>query len=186
MHSRQLKQKRCAVCEEWFIPARPLAVVCGLVCARKKVKADKAKGKAELRARKAALKTIPDLLKEAQREFNSAIRERDRVAGHSCISCGRNLDWSGNRTDCGHFRSVGSAGHLRFNENNAHAQCKHCNQWRSGNAVDYRIGLIQRIGLEAVEALEADNNIRKWTREELIAIRDTYRQKLKELRSKQE
>ena len=33
----------------------------------------------------------------------------------------------------------------------------------------------------AVEALEADNRVRKWTREELIGIKDAYRVKLKEL-----
>jgi hypothetical protein len=47
--------------------------------------------------------------------------------------------------------------------------------------VDYRIGLIGRIGLEAVEALEADNRVHKWERDELIAIRDLYRRKRKEL-----
>jgi hypothetical protein len=150
------------------------------------VRAQKAQGKRELRARKAALKTIPDLLKEAQREFNVYIRERDRLAGHPCISSGRILDWSGNNVDAGHYRSVGSAPHLRFDERNCHAQSKHDNQWKSGNAVDYRIGLIARIGLEAVEALEADNRIHKWTREELIAIRDKYRRLTKELRAARE
>lgn len=48
--------------------------------------------------------------------------------------------------------------------------------------MDYRLGLIGRIGLEAVEALEADNAVHKWTREELIAIRDLYRSKLRALK----
>jgi hypothetical protein len=34
-----------------------------------------------------------------------------------------------------------------------------------------------------VEALEASNEPHKWTREELIAIRDTYRAKLKALKA---
>ena len=88
----------------------------------------------------------------------------------------------GGAYDCGHYRSTGSAPHLRFDERNAHAQRKVCNRWGAGRAVDYRIGLVARIGLEAVEALESDNAPRKWTREELIAIRDTYKQKLKELK----
>jgi hypothetical protein len=88
----------------------------------------------------------------------------------------------GGAYDCGHYRSVGSAPHLRFMEANAHAQRKACNRWGAGRAVDYRIGLIQRIGIEAVESLEADNRIHKWTREELIEIRDTYKRKLKELK----
>lgn len=154
-----------------------------------KAKAKQAKADAQRRkmdraafvARKRALATIPELIKEAQREFNAFIRARDRLAGHRCISSGRPLEWSGNGVDAGHYRSVGSASHLRFDERNCHAQSKHDNQWKSGNVVDYRINLIQRIGLEAVEALEADNRVHKWTKEELRAIRDKYRKLRKEL-----
>jgi hypothetical protein len=48
--------------------------------------------------------------------------------------------------------------------------------------VDYRIGLIARIGLAEVEALESDNRTHKWTHGELIEIRATYRAKCKELK----
>lgn len=139
--------------------------------------------RAETRRRKEAIKTIPDLIKEAQREFNAYIRARD--AEKPCICCGKPLGDSdmGGRFDCGHYRSVGSASHLRFDERNAHAQRKQCNRYGAGRAVDYRIGLVSRIGLAAVEALESNNFPHKWTREELIAIRDTYKKKLKELKA---
>lgn len=136
--------------------------------------------KAETRRRKEAIKTIPQLTREAQLAFNAYIRARDQAAGHDCISSGRPLDWSGNAVDAGHYRSTGAAPHLRFNEDNCHSQSKHDNQFLAGNAVDYRIGLIGRIGLARVEALEADNQPRKWTREELIAIRAKYRAKAKQ------
>ncbi|WP_272970661.1 recombination protein NinG [Comamonas terrigena] len=138
--------------------------------------------RAETRRRKEALKTIPGLIKEAQIAFNAFIRERDRQAGHVCISSGRQLDWSGNAVDAGHYRSTGAASHLRFHEDNCHAQSKHDNQFLAGNAVDYRIRLVARIGLDRVEALEADNQVRKWTRQELMAIRDEYRLKNKKLK----
>ena len=83
--------------------------------------------------------------------------------------------------DAGHYRSIGSASHLRFHENNCHAQSKHDNQYKAGNAVYYRIGLIGRIGPAAVEALDADNTPHKWTLEELIAIKAKYKAKRKEL-----
>ena len=83
--------------------------------------------------------------------------------------------------DAGHYRSTGSADHLRFDEDNCHAQRSDCNRYGAGRAVDYRIGLIGRIGLERVEALEARNDTTKWTREGLREIRDTYRAKAKEL-----
>lgn len=148
----------------------------------KKARAAAKVERAETRRRKEAIKTIPELIKEAQREFNGYIRARDQ--DQPCICCGRPLGDGdvGGAFDCGHYRSTGSASHLRFNESNAHAQRKQCNRWGSGRAVDYRIGLVSRIGAEAVEALEADNEPHKWTREELIQIRDTYRAKLKELR----
>lgn len=138
--------------------------------------------RAETRRRKEAIKTIPMLIREAQVAFNAFIRERDRQAGHPCISSGRPLDWTGNAVDAGHYRSTGAAPHLRFNEDNCNAQSKQENRFLAGNASDYRVGLIARIGLARVEALESDNTVKKWTREELIAIRDTYRAKLKELR----
>lgn len=140
--------------------------------------------RASIKARKEAIKTIPDLIKEAQREFNAYIRARD--ADQLCICCGNPLGTGevGGAFDCGHYRSTGSAPHLRFDERNAHAQRKVCNRWGAGRAVDYRIGLVARIGLEAVEALESDNTHHKWTREGLIEVRDTYRAKLKELKGR--
>ncbi|MBA3774673.1 MAG: recombination protein NinG [Ramlibacter sp.] len=39
-----------------------------------------------------------------------------------------------------------------------------------------------RIGQARYEALEADNIPHKWTREELIGIRDDFRARLKELK----
>ena len=83
--------------------------------------------------------------------------------------------------DCGHYRSTGSASHLRFHEDNAHRQLVICNRYGAGRAVDYRIGLIARIGLERVEALEADNTPHKWTAEELREIKARYKAKLKQM-----
>ena len=137
--------------------------------------------RAEIRRRKEAIKTLPKLKKEAEREFNAFIRARD--AHLPCISCGAPPpDLSGLHAgrDAGHYRSVGSAAHLRYHEDNVHAQCVHCNQYGAGRAVEYRIGLIARIGEERVVALETNNAVRKWGHDELRAIRDDYRRKAKE------
>lgn len=159
---------------------------CGLILAREKqAKEAKVKAKAEradIRARKEKLKTKGDYLREAQQAFNLFIRLRDRLAGHSCISSGKPLDWSGNQTDAGHWRSVGSAPHLRFDERNCHAQSKIENRYLSGNPIDYRAGLISRIGLAEVEALEADQSVKKYTMDDLKEIRDRYRAKARELK----
>lgn len=182
MIQKQLKPKKCSQCRHEFIPFRSTQKVCGIECARKLAEKKREKvEKAKDRLRKEALKTRSDWMKEAQQAFNSFIRLRDQLAGHLCISSGRPLDWSGNNVDAGHYRSVGSAPHLRFTETNCHAQSKQDNRYKAGNAVDYRIGLIQRIGLEEVEKLESDQTPRKWTIDELKEIKETYKRKLKEL-----
>jgi len=190
--AKPLKPKACKACKTLFQPrsswARACSVLCGLEIARKvsekKSHAAAVADRKETRERLEAMKTIPQLLREAQVSFNVFIRERDRQAGYPCISSGRPLDWSGNGVDAGHFRSVGAAPHIRYNEDNCHAQSKHDNQYLSGNMGAYRVGLIARIGLERVQALECANFLHKWTREELIEIKRAYMAKLKELKGR--
>lgn len=184
------KKKACRVCRTAFVPASPMAVVCGVPCAiehgkaitaRQKAKARQAE-RAKDRAARESFKTRGDWTREAQAAFNAFIRARDQATGHPCISSGRPLDWSGNAVDAGHYRSVGSAPHLRFNEDNVHAQSKHDNQYKAGNAIDYRLGLIERIGLARVEALEADQEPRHYSIDDLKLIKATYKAKLKMLK----
>lgn len=177
------KPKTCKQCGSLFTPARPLQAVCGAFCASKLVRAAKKQERESVKVRKEAIKTIPELIKAAQKEFNAYIRQRDNL--QPCICCGRTeamgYGLASHGWDCGHYRSTGSASHLRFNEDNANRQLVVCNRHGAGRAVDYRIGLIARIGIDRVEALEANNALHKWTREELISIKETYRKKLKEL-----
>ena len=182
MLTTTLKMKTCRQCGTSFMPARFAAKVCSPMCARRYVAETKKIETAATKARKEAIKTIPQLIAEAQKEFNAFIRERDRLAGHPCISSGRPLDWSGNSVDAGHYRSTGAASHLRFDERNVHAQSKHDNQYKAGNVVEYRLNLIKRIGLEAVEALEADNDPVKWDRDTLRQIKTIYRAKFRALK----
>lgn len=184
-----MKTKTCKVCREKFTPARPLQTTCSVPCAlewgqrqlAKKQAKEAREERAKDKAKREKLKTRSDWIKEAQIAFNRFIRLRD--AGRPCICCGVPLasERVGGGFDCGHYRSVGSAPHLRFDERNAHGQTKQCNRYGAGRAVDYRRGLVDRIGLDALEALEADQTPRKWTVDELKAIRDLYRQKAKAL-----
>ncbi|STS93497.1 protein NinG [Klebsiella grimontii] len=61
--------------------------------------------------------------------------------------------------EAGHYRSRGKASHLRYNEDNIHKQCHHCNVQLSGNQQQYRISLVEKIGAERVEALENNNTL---------------------------
>lgn len=186
----ELKQRKCKACKTPFTPARSTQTACGIDCAtqlahEKKVKVaecDRLDTVRKDRARKERLKTRRDWEKEAQTAFNAYIRARDR--DKPCICCGLPLSAGevGGHYDCGHYRSTGSAPHLRFHEDNAHAQRKQCNRWGAGRAVDYRLGLIARIGLARVEALEADQEPRKYTADELRAIKAKYAAMARELK----
>ena len=176
------KLTKCRICRTPFLKLSISHKVCSPACALELAKRDR-----EKKARKAdkvtreRLKTRSAWMKEAQAAFNKYIRLRD--AGKPCIDgCGKPMRESavGGGYDCGHYRSVGSARHLRFNEHNAHGQHKQCNRWGSGRAVDYRLGLIARIGLAAVETLEADQTEWKYTIPELQEIKRIYILKAKE------
>ena len=188
------KQKKCRnpECRRSFLPLMTTQKVCSWACGLaiapanqdRARKAIEQRERREIKVRKEKLKSRSDHMRDAQIAFNAYIRARDQLAGHQCISSGKPLDWSGNAVDAGHYRSVGAAPHLRFDERNCHAQSKQDNRFLSGNAVDYRVGLIARIGLAEVESLEADQSVRKYTVEDLKAITATYRAKTRELKGR--
>ena len=157
----------------------------GLDKARVQIQRDKERkakeARADHRAAKERVKTRSQRIREAQAAFNAYIRARDE--GLPCISCGSLPEQKrGGTMDAGHYRSTGSSPELRFEENNCHAQCVKCNRYLSGVAVDYRIGLIQRIGIEAVERLEGPQEPKRYTIDDLREIRSFYRAKLKALK----
>lgn len=183
------KSKRCAYCKAEFSPSRPMQKVCSIDCAKAvaEIKRQKAERKEsaqrarETKKRLDELKSLSELTREAQTAFNAFVRARDE--GRKCISCNSILVCGGvgGGFDAGHYRSRGAAKHLRFNENNVFGQCKRCNRYLAGNANAMREGVIDRIGLDVVLALERDNTPRKWTREELLSIKAEYMSKLKAL-----
>jgi hypothetical protein len=186
---RRERAKACRVCRDSFVPARPMQRVCSPACALSLATSQRARAEKraqvqesrDIRARKARLKTRSDWMREAQAAFNTYIRARDE--GKPCICCGgTSSGWTrGGDWDAGHFRSRGAAPHLRFHEDNCHAQLKRCNR-RAFDVAGYRRNLVERIGLAQVEALESDNEMRKWTMADLQAIRDEYRQRVKAMR----
>lgn len=177
-----MKPKKCRSCGNKFTPIRPLQSVCSLECAIIKGKAastaqkraEAASKRAEHRKAKESIKTRGDYARDAQIIYNAYIRKRDE--GKPCISCG---SYTG-KQNAGHYRSVGSAPELRFNELNCHLQCEKCNTYLSGNLINYRIELIKRIGLEAVDWLEGKHEPPHYSIECLKSIKAEYRRKTKE------
>jgi 5-methylcytosine-specific restriction endonuclease McrA len=182
-----MKLKSCAYekCGRQFEPRMPLQAVCGPLCAQRKARADRERKvkqeRDQTRARREAVKRLPDLIAEAQKACNEFIRARD--AGLPCICCGKPFEPQrpGGSMDAGHYLARSIAPQHRFNPDNIFGQRKNCNRPGGATRAAFRAGVIDRIGLERVEALEADNKPHHWTREELRAIKATYKAKLKEI-----
>lgn len=178
--------KICRQCRKRFEPKMStLQMCCSPKCAIEWARTDKGKSyrnkviRKENKERKDKLRTKRDYLKTAQKEFNAYIRARD--SGLPCISCGKADDGVANMRDCSHYRSVGSAPELRFEELNAHASCKKCNRYLSGNIVEYRLRLKEKIGQRSLNWLEGPHNMPKLTIDDLKILITTYRNKKKEL-----
>lgn len=138
---------------------------------------------ATTRAMLDAMKGKPALLEEAQKAFNAYIRLRD--AGKPCICCGafpQSDSLTGGEWDAGHFRSRGACPEIAFDEDNCHAQTKRCNR-RAWDVASYRANLLLRIGPDRLAALEGPHAPTKWSRDDLRAIRQTYRAKAKALKA---
>lgn len=184
------KPKKCPICSTEYFPRSSLQKVChNYKCAiaynkkrdeenvarerRKKERLERD----DLRRRREKLKGIVEWEREAQTAFNRYIRWRD--FGKDCVShdgplISNSNYLTGSAVDASHYRSRGAASHLRFNVFNVHAACTRCNRQLSGNAVEFRIRLVQRIGLERVERLEADNTPRKFDIEYLKRVKSIF------------
>ena len=200
---RKPARRKCAHCREWFHPAREGQVVCSFECASaigkkqtakareaakaravKRQRESEKEGRQRRRAKRESFKTKAQWDKEAQSAFNRYIRIRDE--GKPCVSCGNPLIGksnylTGSAIDASHYRSRGAASHLKFNVFNVHSACTRCNRQLSGNAVEYRIRLIERIGQERVERLESDNDPRRFDIPYLQRIKSIFTRKARAL-----
>lgn len=192
--AKKPRPKKCRVagCRASFVPAQPFQTWCSPDCAvtiirqrqEKQRKSFAQRERREIKVRKEKLKSRADHIREAQAAVNEYVRLRD--AHLPCISCDSlpndNDLMTGSRWDAGHYRSVGACPELRFEPLNIHRQCVKCNRNLSGNAVEYRIRLVQRIGAETVAWLEGPHEPRKYTVEEIKAIKAEYRAKTREMK----
>ena len=183
MINKPIKQKTCPICKGKFTPFQTTQRVDSPECAlefnrQKDIKKTK---KRDIAAKKAFYdKDLKWQHKQTQPVFNKLrkLQElkwfKDKGLEPECISCGKkDMDWC-----CGHLKTVGSQGALRYSEINSYLQCnRYCNMGLSGNingnssTRGYLVGLVHRFG--AVEAARITdycdvNRVKKWTCEELI------------------
>jgi hypothetical protein len=151
----------------------------------------------DIKVRKEKLKTRSEFVKEAEKAVRDYRRTYELSIGSGCISCGKSQaeiqaaqGWkTGGAFDAGHFLGKGARPELRMVPENIWLQCKACNAGsskyaRKGESVSqgFRSGLVERIGLAAVEALESDHEPRKHTIDELKAITVEFRAKTIQLK----
>ena len=169
---------RCKSCKEKFEPKTFLQKYClKEECLRvfiadvKEKTWQKTKAKAKL-----DLMTLSDYLKLTQQIFNKYIRLRDK--NELCISCQK----PPKKQNAGHYFSSGGHSNVRFDENNVHLQCEHCNTFLSGNLLNYQIEIEKRIGAEKlIELQEKAHVVKKWSIDELKELMVIYKNKIKEI-----
>jgi len=203
------KRRKCGGCKKGF-DVEGLTFVgldaycspdCGTVIALKRYKAAKvAKEKAakkehiaqkdafnkkDLKWQLATTQTVFNRVRKLQEYLWFAVRGIEPY----CMSCQKTkMDWA-----CGHYKTVASQGNLRFDEINTYLQCNmYCNKGLSGNisgnknTIGYTKGIVSRFGeasgKEIIEYCETNTQIKRWTCEEVEAIRIDYLAKEKLLK----
>ena len=204
-------KKRCKYCRKYFPAETMISPPAGTFCTiehatqwaseerdrkRKEDASYQKDFKRRLRNGEVKKKQTLTPMKKAQAAFNAFIRFIDRH--RECISCDKPIHeiekadgWKpGGAFDCGHYMEVGSHPELRFDEDNAHRQCKSCNAG-AGNytkkkrSVDdgYRQKLIEKIGLDRVQRLEGPNDPKRYRDSDYLEIEKLYKKKLKEAKA---
>lgn len=202
------KRPRCPHCKGKLNPAQRIHPDC--IEAYAEAEAAKAKRKAmkqavmqakveraETRRRKAAAKTPSEVRAEAKVAIQGARRLEELAKGRGCMSCKRSQEevqagpWRpGGYWDGGHFKSKGAFPELALEPLNIWLQCKSCNAGsgkyaRKGYTVSksYEANLIEAEGQDLVDWLNGPHEPKHYEMDELVAIRDLYRAKIKELKA---
>lgn len=181
-----MKTRKCRACGAVYTQYQSFVTWCSPECgaeiAAKKI--DKIKREEAVKVRRAdkakreKLKSRSDWAREAQQAFNAWVRLRD--ADRPCISCGRHHT---GQYHAGHYLSVGARPELRYEPLNVWKQCAPCNTHLSGNVALYRVELVKLIGAAQVEWLEGPHEPKKYTADDLKAIKTKYTAMAKQLRS---
>lgn len=206
------KTRKCTIksegCEVTYIPFNSLQKCCfNPKCImenkrrqdeKKRIKEDK-RERQELREAKRSLRLNDRKwqLKKTQESFNKMRRlqevkwYKDQGREPECISCGAQSNKPGYFC-CGHYKTVGAHGELRFDEVNTELQCnRNCNMGKSGNingdkhSHGYTRGIILKYGSEEGQArldyLNGPHDSKKYTCEQLESMRKEFNAQIREL-----
>jgi hypothetical protein len=168
-------RRKCKYCKEYYEPKHTTTEPCWKYeCRIKHLEANTSKiNRANKSVAKEKIKSYSQRLGEAKRVFQKWIRMRDKDL--PCISCGAKVAsvWDG-----GHFKKAELYSGVIFHEHNVWRQCGKCNRYLGGNELNYRVGLIAKIGEQAVKELEQlaeSTRTKKYSNEELEQIKLKYK-----------
>ena len=134
---------------------------------------------------------MPSQKKKTDKWFSLYIRLRGAIEFHKetgadislgrCCTCGVIKQWK--YMDCGHFISKGLGGSsgVRWDERNAHLQCKICNAFRQGNAQAYEPFMRDKYGQKVIDELTIKHKIGNY-KGRIEAIGLMYKQMYQELK----
>lgn len=126
------------------------------------------------------------LVRKLDKIFSLYIRLRDSAAYNyqffRCISCGQIKPFE--QMDCGHFISRTHQA-TRFDEENAHGECRFCNRFSADHIIAYQRNLEAKIGKDRVDMLLARGRItKKWSAFELQLLIKHYQQEVDKMQGK--
>jgi len=150
--------------------------------AKKAMAARRASEGKATRERKDALKPRAKWLAECQAIVNRYVRVKALARGDGCYTCSATPEQKfGGTYDAGHFRSVGSAPHLRYWMPQIKLQCIPCNRHKGGMALAFRAALVREHGQEWVEQLEARHEVAKFDIPYLTRLKRVLGKRLRRL-----
>lgn len=129
-------------------------------------------------------KTARKLHKELWRLVSEYIRRKDADDNGyvACCTCGRMVHWR-TQANAGHYIDRTHKAVL-YDEMNIAPQCRLCNKFRQGKAVDFREYLVKKYGEKAIRDLEQRRNFPAGYTQEGLALKITeYKRKLAELKN---
>jgi hypothetical protein len=129
--------------------------------------------------------SLPKLKAKALKLYTEVVKlQAARDGKLFCYTCNSPLTLNTSNCQLGHFLPRGGYPGMTFEPDNSRLQCYHCNCHLHGNTTEFRIRLIEEIGIKKVEFMEANRHTQvKWSRSDLHSMIDQFSEAIKELKS---
>lgn len=136
----------------------------------------------KVRKQRKPRKTKP--IDEAWKWFSLFVKLRDSnwKRRGQCITCKEWLTVPSIQAHAGHFIH-GKYKITYFEPRNVHLQCRSCNYFKNGARDVYALRLIEKYGDGSIQLLHRLNKPKSWTKGELTAITERYKQRVLDLQA---